>query len=92
MLRMLAVEGGDGTVYGEDVEGAPVREQTGSQTRRAGVRASWLLPVVAALVTWLLWWLVAEGFLFAPGITTRLLGVSVAANVGLLTYLATSRR
>jgi len=50
------------------------------------------LPVVVALVTWLLWWIVAEGLLFAPGLTTRLLGVSVAANVGLLTYLATSRR
>jgi hypothetical protein len=63
-----------------------------SQPRQADVRASWLLPLVASLVAGLLWWVVAERFWFAPGVTTTLLGFSVATNVGLLTYLATSRR
>lgn len=67
-------------------------EQTESQPRQADVRASWLLPVVAALVTWLLWWIVVQGFVTSRDFTTTLLGVSVAANIGLLTYLATSRR
>lgn len=67
-------------------------EQTRPQRQQAKVRAPWMVPMVAALVTWLLWRFGAEAFLFAPDITTTLLGFSLAANIGLLTYMTMTRR
>lgn len=54
--------------------------------------APWAVAVGAAIVTWLLWVFGAEGYLFRPDITVSLLGISIAVNVGLATYLLTSRR
>lgn len=55
-------------------------------------RPTWVVPVLLAVATWLLWRFGIEAVVFRPDVTSTLLGISVAANVGLGAYLASSRR
>ncbi len=55
-------------------------------------RPTWVAPMLAAVATWLVWRFGVEAVVLSPDGTTALLGLSVAANVGLVTYLMVSRR
>lgn len=61
-------------------------------TEKKTNRPVWVVPALAAVITWLVWTFGVEAVVFRPDITTTLLGFSVAANVGFVAYLASSRR
>jgi hypothetical protein len=76
------------TTKEEPVESEQVTKQ------KAGGRAPWVVPALAAVVTGLLWIFGVEPVMFGggPNITGTLLSISFAANAGLVTYVASLRR
>lgn len=54
--------------------------------------AIWVVPVVVAVLTWVVWRLGVQTIVFAPDLTSTLLGLSIAANVGLVAYVVLSAR